>query len=44
MEKTDNKVEYGLRNAHYAIVTVDEATNAVTFGSHVIFPGKSGWS
>ena len=32
MEKTENKVEYGLRNAHYAIVTVDEVTNAVTFG------------
>ncbi len=39
MEKTENKVEYGLRNAHYAIVTVDEVTNAVTFGKPERLPG-----
>ncbi len=39
MEKTENKVEYGLRNAHYSIVNVDEVTNAVTFGKPERLPG-----
>jgi phi13 family phage major tail protein len=39
MEKKENKVEFGLRNAHYANVTIDEATNKMSFGAPVRLPG-----
>lgn len=35
----ENKVEFGLSNAHYSIVTVDEETNALTFGTPERLPG-----
>ena len=38
--KAENKVEFGLRNTHYAPVTVDEATNKLTFGTPVRLPGS----
>ena len=37
----ENKVEFGLRNAHYAEVTLDEVTNALTFGIPVRLPGAT---
>lgn len=40
MEKSENKVEFGLRNAHYAVVTLDEATNKLSFGTPVRIPGS----
>lgn len=40
MEKAENKVEFGLRNAHYAVVTLDEATNKLSFGTPVRIPGS----
>lgn len=39
MDAVENKVEFGLSNAHYAIVTVDEETNALTFGTPERLPG-----
>lgn len=38
--KAENKVEFGLRNAHYSPVTVNEATNELTFGAPVKLPGS----
>lgn len=38
-EQAENKVEFGLSNAHYAIVTLDEATNTLTFGTPERLPG-----
>lgn len=38
---TTNKVEFGLSNAHYAEVTVDESTNALTFGVPQRIPGAT---
>ncbi len=38
-EAVENKVEFGLSNAHYAIVTVDEETNKLTFGTPEKLPG-----
>lgn len=35
----ENKVEFGLRNAYYAVVTLDEVTNKVEFGVPVRLPG-----
>lgn len=35
----ENKVEFGLSNTHYSIVTVDEETNALTFGTPERLPG-----
>lgn len=32
-----NKVQYGLKNVHYATVTV--GTNSVTYGTPVAWPG-----
>lgn len=40
MDAVENKVEFGLRNAHYAIVTVDESTNELTFGTPERIPGS----
>ncbi len=40
MERSENKVEFGLRNAHYAVVTLDEATNKLSFGTPVRIPGS----
>ena len=37
--KAENKVEFGLRNAHYAPVTIDETANKMTFGTPVKIPG-----
>lgn len=39
MDAVENKVEFGLSNAHYAIVTVDEETNVLTFGTPERLPG-----
>lgn len=39
-DAAENKVEFGLRNTHYAIVTVDESTNELTFGTPERFPGS----
>ena len=38
-EAVENKVEFGLSNAHYAIVTVDESNGALTFGTPEKLPG-----
>ena len=38
-EAAENKVEFGLSNVHYAIVTVEEATNNLTFGTPERLPG-----
>lgn len=38
-EAAENKVEFGLSNVHYAIVTVEEATNKLTFGTPERLPG-----
>ena len=35
----ENKVEYGLRNAHYAMATYDETTRKMTFDTPVRIPG-----
>ena len=40
-ETAKNKVEFGLRNAHYAVVTVDESTNELTFGVPQRIPGAT---
>lgn len=39
-EVAENKVEYGLRGTHYAAVTVDDATNKITFGTPEPIPGS----
>ena len=31
--KAENKVEFGLRNAHYAPVTIDETANKMTWNT-----------
>ena len=39
MPKTQNKVKYGLKNAHYALLTIaDDGT--VSFGKPVPIPGS----
>ena len=35
----ENKVEFGLRNAHYAIATVEEGTGKISFDAPVKLPG-----
>ena len=39
MADTKNKVRFGLKNLHYALVTVDNDTGDVTFGTPVAWPG-----
>ena len=39
MAKKKNKVKFNLCNCHYATVTVDQDTGAVTFGTPVPMPG-----
>jgi len=34
-----NKVEFGLRNCYYAVATVDDTTQAITYGTPVRLPG-----
>lgn len=36
----ENKVEYGLRNAHYAMATYDETTGKITFETPKKIPGS----
>lgn len=40
----ENKVEFGLRNAHYAIATLDDATGKITFGAPKKLPGATSLS
>lgn len=36
---TTNKIKYGLRNVHYAVVTEEPATGAITYGAPKRLPG-----
>lgn len=35
-----NKIKFGLKNAHYATMTVDDTTGAITYGTPVAIPGS----
>ncbi|WP_337970287.1 major tail protein [Virgibacillus salexigens] len=35
-----NKVNFGLKNAHYALITVDEETGEETYGTPIKMPGS----
>jgi hypothetical protein len=39
MANRKNKVKFGLKNCHYALVTIDE-DGKVTFGTPVSMPGS----
>lgn len=36
---TTNKIKYGLRNVHYALITEDPTTGAITYGAPKRLPG-----
>lgn len=36
---TSNKIKYGLRNVHYALITEDPVTGAITYGTPKRLPG-----
>lgn len=36
---TTNKIKYGLRNVHYALITEDQATGSITYGAPKRLPG-----
>lgn len=34
-----NKIKYGIKNVHYAVATIDDATGAATYGTPAALPG-----
>lgn len=41
---SDRKVKFNIKNAHYALMTVDDSTGAITYGDPVAIPGTTSLS